>query len=831
MIDPDHPRVESVDGTCLGDFANIVMGQSPSGDTVSSEHGLALLNGPTEFGAHHPTPVQFTTDARKCARPGDILFCVRGSTTGRMNWADQEYAIGRGVAAIRHRQEPALQPFVRGVIEFELSELLAQATGSTFPNISAYQLAEIPYPKLDKAEQRAIAHILSTLDDKIELNRRMNETLEAMARALFKSWFVDFDPIRAKMAGRDPGLPQQLADLFPDRLVDSELGPIPEGWEWATFGDVVEQLRENENPLASPDSIFQHFSIPAFDAGQSPKAEFGQNIKSQKSHVPSGVVLLSKLNPEIERVWFVDVQPDERAVCSTEFLVLRPRPPYGQPYAYCLARSPAFRQELEGLVTGTSKSHQRAQVAAILSLNVVKPADALATSFERAARPLLQRTLECRRESCTLAETRDTLLPKLVSGELAVEGCRAAHRRGQIMTIRPLLFDNMERTDASSKQHNEPLFAYLNRSARREATEIRGRLESWFERFPVEAQHDVRERFRVDDDRAHQGAVFELFMHELLFRLGCTVEVHPVVPGTESRPDFLAHHGDCRFYIEATVVDPKRSLSASRPLEEDVVAKINELTSPHFYIFARVDGKLSRALSREQVIQPFARLLRDHDPDEVQRLIDERGTHAAPFEKIEHGTWSLHGWLRPLPPEKRGYSRPRTLVIGPARSGMIDSSTPVQSAIQKKAKKYGRLDAPLVVAANVIAPFFDQDDEIAVLFGKEQITFFKNRPDLPVKLTRKADGVWIQGGYKPRYTRLAAVLIFRDIAPWNLCDARSCLYVNPDVDYTKLPDVLYRLPHARALETKIPHQYEIQWFEGENIGQLLGVGEDWQTKA
>ncbi len=87
----------------------------------------------------------------------------------------------------------------------------------------------MPLPPL--AEQRAIAHILGTLDDKIELNRRMNETLEAMARALFKSWFVDFDPVRAKAEGRDPGLPKPLADLFPDRLVDSELGEIPEGWE------------------------------------------------------------------------------------------------------------------------------------------------------------------------------------------------------------------------------------------------------------------------------------------------------------------------------------------------------------------------------------------------------------------------------------------------------------------------------------------------------------------------------------------------------------------------------------------------------------------------
>ena len=113
-------------------------------------------------------------------------------------------------------------------------------------------------PPID--EQRAIAHILGTLDDKIELNRRMNETLEAMARALFKSWFVDFDPVRAKAEGRDPGLPQPLADLFPDRFEDSELGEIPEGWEVRSLDEVArflngfgvtEDTRSEDGPIAT----------------------------------------------------------------------------------------------------------------------------------------------------------------------------------------------------------------------------------------------------------------------------------------------------------------------------------------------------------------------------------------------------------------------------------------------------------------------------------------------------------------------------------------------------------------------------------------------------
>ena len=408
----------------LGDVATIVMGQSPPGSTVSDGPGVALLNGPTEFGSHHPVPVQFTTDPRKFAQPGDVLFCVRGSTTGRMNWADQEYAIGRGVAAIRHAEDPTLQPLLRGAIEVGLPELLTAATGSTFPNVSASQVADIPYPDSNVEEQRAIAHVLGTLDDRIELNRRMKETLEEMARALFKSWFVDFEPVRAKMEGRWrrgeslPGLPANLYDLFPDRLVDSKLGEIPEGWEVGQFSDVATQLRDNENPAISPDTVFSHFSIPAYDEGQTPKRELGGSIKSTKSRVLQDTVLLSKLNPEIKRVWSVDVAPNERAICSTEFLVLKAKPPFQSSYVYCLALSPFFRQQIESIVTGTSRSHQRAPADAVLSLEAFIPRTRVIETFVSSVSGLFRRSMTLRRESHTLAAQRDELLPRLVSGQV-----------------------------------------------------------------------------------------------------------------------------------------------------------------------------------------------------------------------------------------------------------------------------------------------------------------------------------------------------------------------------------------------------------------------------
>jgi len=364
---------------------------------------------------------------------GDLLYSREGTYFGIAADvpADTRVCLGQRMVLIRPMactldfrflrywlNSPIMAAHIHGFRDGTVAERL------NLPTIRALTVALPPL-----AEQRAIAHILGTLDDKIELNRRMTETLEAMARALFKSWFVDFDPVRAKAEGRGPGLPQPLADLFPARLVDSELGEIPEGWEVGMFGDVVEQVRDSENPLESPEKGFRHFSIPAFDDGQWPNQELGESIKSLKSRVPPGVVLLSKLNPEIERVWLVDVEPGGRAVCSTEFLVLAPRAPHGRSFVYCLARSPLFRRELEGLVTGTSKSHQRAQVSSILQLPVVRPAQSLLTRFEGAAEPLLARSLECRRESRTLASVRDALLPKLISGEMRVKNAQKVVER------------------------------------------------------------------------------------------------------------------------------------------------------------------------------------------------------------------------------------------------------------------------------------------------------------------------------------------------------------------------------------------------------------------
>jgi len=396
------------------------------------DHGVPVIRGQNMGGRWVSGDFAFVTEEKaqslqaNLARPGDIVFTQRG-TLGQVtlvpdvpfdrylvSQSQMKLTVDRDIADSRFCYYVFISPQQQDYVRQH-----AIQTGVPHTNLGILRATPLPLPSL--SEQRAIAHILGTLDDKIELNRRMNETLERQARALFKSWFVDFDPVRAKAEGRDPGLPKPVADLFPDSFEDSELGEIPKGWEVVSFDAIVEELRHRENPLESPDELFQHFSIPAYDDGLQPKSELGETIKSQKSRVPPGAVLLSKLNPEIPRVWLVDVGDDDRAVCSTEFLVLRPNEPIGRSFVYCLCKSPVFRQQIESLVTGTSKSHQRARPQAILGLRMTRPSDDLIEAFEQAAAPLLSRAHVGRRECRTLAGLRNTLLPKLVSGELCVE--------------------------------------------------------------------------------------------------------------------------------------------------------------------------------------------------------------------------------------------------------------------------------------------------------------------------------------------------------------------------------------------------------------------------
>ena len=358
----------------------------------------------------------------RSAEAGSVLLLVRGSELHKripIGIATRTLAFNQDVKALKARA--SLMPeyllyWFLGNVETLLNKV--EFTGIGAGKLDTDVLKNLPFQLPSLPEQRAIAHILGTLDDKIELNRRMNETLEAMAQALFKSWFVDFDPVRAKAEGRDTGLPKEIADLFPDGFEESELGEIPRGWKVGVLSESVKLIRENVKPSDNPDYIFEYFSIPAFDNGQMPQVEHGEHIKSQKWRVLPGTILLSKLNPEIERVWLVDLINSDRAVCSTEFLVLYPTPLINISFLYCFLKSTDFRNAIESLITGTSKSHQRSQPNSILNIKNLRPQKEVLEIFENIVDPLINEVLVCRRQIKLLAQLRDAILPKLLSGEI-----------------------------------------------------------------------------------------------------------------------------------------------------------------------------------------------------------------------------------------------------------------------------------------------------------------------------------------------------------------------------------------------------------------------------
>ncbi|MBI5709205.1 MAG: restriction endonuclease subunit S [Candidatus Eisenbacteria bacterium] len=250
--------------------------------------------------------------------------------------------------------------------------------------------------------QERIAGILSAHDDLIENNLRRIRILEEMARALYREWFVDL---------RFPGhaaVPR----------VDSPLGRIPQGWD-GTMGDSATMARMNVMPSDFPDEEFDHFSIPAFDETRLPAIETGATILSGKHVVDSSCTLLSKLNPRIPRVWLPYPSGVRRAIASTEFIVLRPLRRISREFLFLRCCSADFVGRFAGHALGTSTSHQRVKPDDLLSMPTIIPSEEVMHEFTGRIAPMLDLAQSLRTRNLTLRRTRDLLLPRLLSGQLA----------------------------------------------------------------------------------------------------------------------------------------------------------------------------------------------------------------------------------------------------------------------------------------------------------------------------------------------------------------------------------------------------------------------------
>ena len=302
-------------------------------------------------------------------------------------------------------------------------EILSNYSGSTVKHTSPSKILAFEFRLPPLSEQREIASILGSLDDKIELNRKMATTLEAMARALYRSWFVDFDPVHARSQGLPPAhMDEATAALFPDRFGEDGL---PEGWKIAPLSAMCDHVKKTVKPMESPDNAFLHFSLPAFDAGKMPAVEPGAAIKSNKTFVPHNAILFSRLNPTIPRVWWARTKVlDATPASSTEFFIAKAHDPSETAWLYCALSSEDFREAACSRVTGTSNSHQRIPPKALAEIEVIAPSLDVVSAFGELTGPWFEKIHTMATENQILAALRDTLLPKLMSGELRVGEAR-----------------------------------------------------------------------------------------------------------------------------------------------------------------------------------------------------------------------------------------------------------------------------------------------------------------------------------------------------------------------------------------------------------------------
>jgi type I restriction enzyme S subunit len=416
---------------------NALVGGPFGSNLVSSDYvdaGVPVIRGQNMGGRWVAGEFAYVTDAKaeslkaNLARPGDIIFTQRG-TLGQVSVVPSaridRYLVSQSQMKLTVNRKLADPLFLYYVFSTaEQQDYIRQnaiQTGVPHTNLGILRGTPILLPPLP--EQRSIAHILGTLDDKIELNRRMNATLEAMARALFQSWFVDFDPVRAKAEGRDPGLPPEIAALFPDSFEDSVVGEIPRGWGVKHVGELADivggttpSTKEPKfwdggtHAWATPKDL-SGLSVPVLlnterritDAGLS---QVGSGL------LPIGTVLLSSRAP----IGYLAVAEIPVAI-NQGFIAMIPKA--GMSNLFLLLWASSAQEAIVSRANGST--FLEISKANFRPIPVVTPTVDLMRSFEKLARPLFERIVANTREAQSLATLRDTLLPKLISGELRVE--------------------------------------------------------------------------------------------------------------------------------------------------------------------------------------------------------------------------------------------------------------------------------------------------------------------------------------------------------------------------------------------------------------------------
>ena len=376
--------------------------------------------------------------AKKSIRKGDILFSEIRPANGRYAYVDVEaddYVVSTKLMVIRARDRILPKFLFHYLTSTEITnwlQHLAESRSGTFPQITFDQVAELELNLPPKDAQKAIVSFIDALDDKIELNRRTNETLEAIAQALFKSCFVNFDPVHAKAEGRDPGLPKPLADLFPDSFEQSELGEIPKGWSVKAIGDVAERVAmgpfgssikvETFVPEGVPIISGQHLRGLMLEDSKFNFITHEHAKKLSNAIVQRGDIVFTHAGSIGQAAYIPAASRYERYVISQRQFYMR---------CDTLQVTPTFiafyfntHEGQHRLLANTSSSGVPSIARPVTYLRTIRlaiPPRRILDAFERIVSPILLQFRHNVEMNGTLATLRDALLPKLISGELRLK--------------------------------------------------------------------------------------------------------------------------------------------------------------------------------------------------------------------------------------------------------------------------------------------------------------------------------------------------------------------------------------------------------------------------
>ncbi len=410
------------------------------GQIATLEYGKSLRDYRSESGRY---PAYGTNgpigwhDKPLCTHPG-VIIERKGAYRG-IHYSHEPFFVIDTAFYLEPKQEMDLRWAYYCLLTYDINGM---DSGSAIPSTSREAFYRLPVAAPPLLEQRAIAHILGTLDDKIELNRRMNRTLEKMARATFKSWFVDFDPVidnalaagnpipeefrdraaqRAEAAqsaasqGRPFGLPKPLAAQFPNAFHDSELGPIPQGWEVGSLGCIASNPRRSVRHEKIPEKT-SYIALEHMPRGSIALNEWGSadGVASNKYAFQQGEILFGKLRPYFHKVGVAPVA----GVCSTDILVVVPRQPSYAGYVLSIVSSIEFIEYTTATSGGTRMP--RTNWKDMAAYPIPLPSSGLVSTFNTWTEGIVKRIHTNIYQSKSLAALRDTLLPKLLSGELRV---------------------------------------------------------------------------------------------------------------------------------------------------------------------------------------------------------------------------------------------------------------------------------------------------------------------------------------------------------------------------------------------------------------------------